>query len=220
MTLNLPPLTPPPKVIFLDAVGTLFGVRDSVGAAYAQVAQDFGVDLDPVAINEAFYQAFAAASPLAFPPTTTQVRQLEFKWWQDLAVQTFELAGAIEEFADFAAFFLALYDYFATAQPWVVYPDVIPALTYWQSQEIKLGIVSNFDSRLYAVLTALNLQGFFSSVTISSEVGVAKPDTQIFSTALAKYNCPPELAWHIGDSFRQDYEGAKQAGLRGILIQR
>jgi putative hydrolase of the HAD superfamily len=211
----------PPKVIFLDAVGTLFGVRDSVGAAYAQVAQDFGVNLEAKAINTAFYQAFSAATPLVFPQQEPiQIQPLEFQWWKEVAVETFKLAGVIEQFTDFDRFFQALYKYFATAQPWEVYPDVVPALTYWRSREIKLGILSNFDSRIYEVLTALELNHFFSSVTISSEAGAAKPDPQIFTTALDKYNCEPTSAWHIGDSWQQDYQGAKQAGIRAIWIQR
>lgn len=210
-----------PKVIFLDAVGTLFGVRDSVGSAYSQVAQDFGVSLEAELVNTAFYQAFSTAQPLVFPQQEpSQIQPLEFQWWQNVAVETFKIAGVIEQFADFDSFFKALYKYFATAKPWEVYADVVPALNYWRSQGIKLGIVSNFDSRLYEVLTALELSKFFSSVTISSEAGAAKPDTQIFTTALGKYNCEPTSAWHIGDSFQQDYQGAKQAGIRPILIQR
>jgi len=211
----------PPKVIFLDAVGTLFGVRDSVGAAYALIAKDFGVSLEAEPINETFYQAFSAATPLVFPPQEpAQIKQLEFQWWRSVAVETFAKAGAIAQFSDFDRFFTSLYSYFATAEPWIVYPDVVPALNYWRSQEIKLGILSNFDSRIYEVLTALELSHFFGSVTISSEAGAAKPDSRIFTTALNKYNCQPPEAWHIGDSFQQDYQGAKQAGLRAIWIKR
>jgi putative hydrolase of the HAD superfamily len=34
-----------PQVIFLDAVGTLFGLKGSVGAIYSQIAADFGVEV-------------------------------------------------------------------------------------------------------------------------------------------------------------------------------
>ncbi len=210
-----------PQVIFLDAVGTLFGVRSSVGAMYAQIAQGEGVELEGAAIDRAFYQAFTAATPLAFPQQEPEkIQELEYQWWRNLAVETFTLAGSIEQFPDFDKFFLTLYDYFATAQPWVIYPEVVAALTHWRSQDIKLGIISNFDSRIYQVLNALELMDFFSSITISSEAGAAKPEPQIFTTALGKYNCPPTAAWHIGDSLREDYQGATQAGIRGILIKR
>ena len=37
----------PPKIIFLDAVGTLFGVRGTVGEIYSGFAQAAGVAVDP-----------------------------------------------------------------------------------------------------------------------------------------------------------------------------
>ncbi|WP_254721968.1 HAD-IA family hydrolase [Kovacikia minuta] len=80
--------------------------------------------------------------------------------------------------------------------------------------------MSNFDSRLYSVLQSLELANFFSSVTISSEAGAAKPDPQIFAIALQKHQCPPELAWHIGDSYEEDYQAARAAGLRGVWVKR
>jgi putative hydrolase of the HAD superfamily len=56
-----------PKVIFLDAVGTLFGVRDSVGAAYHTIARQFNVTADAAALDRAFFQCFKQAPPMAFP---------------------------------------------------------------------------------------------------------------------------------------------------------
>ncbi len=210
-----------PKVIFLDAVGTLFGVRESVGHMYAEVAKQFHVVLEPRVINQAFYQVFEAAVPIAFPGAEpAEIPKLEFEWWRGLAVETFQSAGAIALFRDFDAYFDKLYDFFATADPWQVYPDVIEFLSYWRKRNSKLAIISNFDSRIYRVLAALGLDQYFSSVTISTEIGVAKPDPAIFHAALQKYNCQPAQAWHIGDSYSQDYRGAKAAGLRAILLER
>ena len=57
----------PPKLILLDAVGTLFGVRESVGDIYSKIAQKWGVNVCPKTLNQAFYQSFSAATPMAFP---------------------------------------------------------------------------------------------------------------------------------------------------------
>ncbi|WAL60622.1 HAD family hydrolase [Thermocoleostomius sinensis A174] len=210
-----------PHVIFLDAVGTLFGVKGSVGDAYSTIARRFDVTADPTALNQAFFQTFKSATPMAFPETATaEIPQREYNWWYHIAYQTFAHVGAIDQFQDFPGFFATLYDYFATAEPWFVYPDVWPALTYWREQGISLGVLSNFDTRLYSVLRGLELEPFFSSITISTEVGAAKPDSQVFQAALNKHNCLPEQAWHIGDSVREDYEGAKAAGLRAIWLKR
>lgn len=210
-----------PKVIFLDAVGTLFGVKGSVGEAYSKIAQQFEVSADPALLNRYFFESFRNATPMAFPDASPEeVAQREYGWWESIAYHTFEQAGLLDRFTNFSAFFAALYDYFTTADPWFLYADTHQALRYWQSQGIELGVLSNFDTRIHAVLEALGLSDFFQSVTISTEVGAAKPDAKVFQAALAKHNCLPEQAWHIGDSKREDYEGAKAAGLRAIWLKR
>ncbi len=242
-----------PKVIFLDAVGTLFGVKGSVGQVYGEIAQQFGVEVSADALNQAFLQSFPAAPPAVFPGVEPQeIPQCEFEWWQSVALRTFQQVGVLHQFPDFSVFFSKLYTHFATAEPWFVYPDVRPALERWQELGIELGVISNFDSRLYSVLQALDLAQFFTSVTISTEVGAAKPDPQIFAAGLLsvpdrdssriaattieaiahsvtrgafdstenRYSCLAEAAWHVGDSFKEDYQGAKAAGLRAIWLKR
>ena len=211
-----------PQVIFLDAVGTLFGVRSSVGEMYLDVTRRFGVETDAVALNKAFYQSFTSMPfPMAFPDVPiADIPRKEYEWWEAIAQDTFRRAGVYHQFSDFSAFFAELYDYFASPSPWFVYPDTLPFLDYWRSQGMTLGVLSNFDTRLYAVLRSLHLTEYFTSVTISTEVGAAKPDPLIFQSALAKHGCNPAAAWHIGDSFKEDYEGAKAIGMRAVWLER
>jgi len=210
-----------PQVIFLDAVGTLFGIKGSVGKVYGEIAQKFGVEVTSEELDQAFYKSFKESDKMAFPGVPhSEIPLREFEWWEAVAIQTFQEVGVFDRFADFASFFSELYDHFATDEPWFIYPDVLPALSHWQELGISLGIVSNFDSRIYPVLEALNLAQFFSSVTISTEVGAAKPEPEIFYAGLEKHNCPIDAAWHIGDSYKEDYQGAKAAGLRAILLNR
>jgi putative hydrolase of the HAD superfamily len=210
-----------PDVIFLDAVGTLFGVRGGVGQIYSRFAREVGVFVAAEAIDMAFINSFRAAPRMAFPGVDRAViPEHEYQWWRTIARQTFTYAGAIGQFNDFETFFRPLYDYFAHADAWFVYDDVPAALAYWQSKGIELGAISNFDSRLYPVLEALQLSHFFDSVTISTEVGAAKPDAAIFHCGLSKHGLPAARAWHIGDSYDEDYQGAETAGMHGIWLHR
>ncbi|MGG6295823.1 HAD-IA family hydrolase [Leptolyngbya sp. AN02str] len=210
-----------PRVIFFDAVGTLFGVRGSVGQIYGDLARQFGVEVDATALDHAFFTSFKAASPLAFPGVNAdEVPEREYAWWWAIAAETFQHVGVLNQFGDFATFFSALYDHFASVEPWYVYPDTEKTLNHWREQGVELGIVSNFDSRIYALLPLLGLDHYFDTITISSEVGAAKPDTRVFESALQKHDCTAEVAWHVGDSFREDYEGAKAAGIRAIWLKR
>ncbi len=210
-----------PRVIFLDAVGTLFGVAGSVGQIYGDLAHNYGVEADGNALNQAFFRAFKVAQPMAFGVDQgISLADQEYSWWRLVAQQTFSSAGVLDHFVNFDEFFSHLYAHFATADPWVVYPDVQVSLERWRQQGIELGIISNFDSRLYRVLEALNLANYFQSVTISSEAGAAKPDPDIFTIALQKHHCQPASAWHVGDSQGDDVVGARAAGLRPIWIRR
>ena len=210
-----------PQVIFLDAVGTLFGVQTSVGAQYARVARSFGVELDSATLDRAFYTCFQAAGSPAFGDIDpSYLQSKEYTWWFNLAIQTFQTADAYDRFSDFGEFFAALYAHFESAEPWFLYPEVLPTLQRWQAMGIPMGIVSNFDSRLYAVLRSLGLTPYFHSITISTEAGVAKPDRRIFAIALEKHNARPDQTLHIGDSFSEDYQAAQAAGLQGIWLNR
>ena len=212
-----------PQVIFVDAVGTLFGVKGSVGEQYAKIATDFNVSLDPQLINRAFYQAFQTAPKIAFPDLPqSDIPIAEYQWWRSLAEQTFRQTGDLTNFLDFEAFFKSLYAYFATAEPWFIYEDTWLALDAWKQQDITLGVLSNFDSRIYSVMKALRLEDYFTSITISTEIGAAKPDSLIFEAALAKHQIErsPDLAWQIGDSFGEDYTGASAAGITAFWLNR
>ncbi|MGV2830066.1 HAD-IA family hydrolase [Myxosarcina sp. GI1(2024)] len=210
-----------PEVIFLDAVGTLFGIKGSVGEIYRQIAIKYGVTVDVETIDKAFNKAFQQTPPLAFQETKLEatVRQ-EFIWWKNLAEATFTQIEVIDKFTDFTSFFSELYAYFATEKPWYIYPDVIPNLENWHARGIQLGVISNFDTRLNTILKIFALDRYFSSITISSIAGFAKPDRQIFNIALEKHDILAYKAYHIGDSFNADYQGAKNAGIESFWLDR
>lgn len=210
-----------PQVIFLDAVGTLFGIRGSVGEIYANFAAQAGVIVNPTQLNQAFMESFYQAPKLNSSLVIgDELVTLERAWWESVAAKSFAAVGVLEVFPNFSAFFQDLFDHFALADPWYVYDDVPEVLESWQQRGIKLGVVSNFDSRLYPVLEVLELAHFFDSVTISTHVGAAKPDPNIFKIALENYDLEPIQAWHIGDSWSEDVIGAEQAGLGAIWLNR
>jgi putative hydrolase of the HAD superfamily len=55
------------KVIFLDAAGTLFDVRGSVGEVYGKFARSWGITVSNEDLNTAFFQSFASAIRWHFP---------------------------------------------------------------------------------------------------------------------------------------------------------
>ena len=211
------------RVVFFDVAGTLIRVRDGVGAQYAGVAGHFGVAADPRALEREFPRAFRAAPPIAFPGVPSEaIPGLEREIWRAIVRDVFTGAGLLPAFAPgaFDAYFDAVYRHFEEAAVWEVFPDVVPALVALRNLGCSLGVVSNFDGRVFPILDGLGLAPWFASVTLSRQVGVTKPDPAIFARALACHGVEPAQALHVGDSPVEDGEGARAAGLRGVLIDR
>ena len=103
---------------------------------------------------------------------------------------------------------------------WFIYPDVSPTLDSLETAGYRLGIVSNWDSSLPALLDGLGLAGRFQAILVSAVEEVGKPDAEIFHRACARLGVEPGQALHVGDALREDYEGARAAGLRALLLDR
>lgn len=113
-----------------------------------------------------------------------------------------------------------LFDRFAHAHAWELYSDVRPALAMLKDKGLKLGIVSNWDSRLPALLSDLGLAELFEQITFSSQEHLEKPNPSIFLSCLSAMGVPPENALHVGDHPIDDFEGAQAAGMHAVLIDR
>jgi putative hydrolase of the HAD superfamily len=207
-----------PEVLFFDAGGTLFEVRGSVGEAYGRIAREQGLDVDLDALEGPFRAAFGAQGPLAFPGLHgSALEAAERAWWLRVVAAVFE--GRMEG-ARLERTFDALYAHFRRGDAWRLFPDVVPTLERLAGAGVRLGIVSNFDSRLEEILVDLGISRHFERVVISSRAGAAKPDAAIFRTALSLFGIEPERAAHVGDTPAEDVAGARAAGVHGILLDR
>jgi putative hydrolase of the HAD superfamily len=206
-------------VIFFDAAGTLIETRNSVGEIYGRVAREFGFEAEPRVLQQNFTRSFRRQPPLAFPAGTPEeaLVELEKGWWRNLVREVFDGLGS---FPRFDQFFDEIFERFRGREFWRVYDDVAPALTELKRRGLKLGVISNFDSRLYDVLRVCDLDRFFDSVHVSTRVGAAKPDAAIFRAALNHYAIEAREAWHVGDSLRDDVEGASAIGVNAVLLDR
>ena len=85
----------------------------------------------------------------------------------------------------------------------------------------KLGVISNFDSRLDVLLRNMKLQQYFDFVMSSYQAGCEKPDKEIFQRAMKLSelkDLKPSECLHIGDTPVTDYFGARNAGWYSLLI--
>jgi len=175
------------------------------------------VRAEPAVVEASFRRAFASAPGLAFGPghPPDELRRLERRWWRALVEKTFAGLG---EFTNFDAYFDALFAFFGDSANWNLLPETIETLGRLKDRGLKLGVLSNFDYRIYGVLDGLGLTPYFDSIAISSEAGYAKPSAQLFKAVLNRHGLAANDAMHVGDSEALDFEGAAAAGLAAVLV--
>lgn len=98
------------------------------------------------------------------------------------------------------------------------YPGACDLLKHLMNK-VKLGLITNaYDGVLQRRrIEASGLTRFFHEILIAGEVGVAKPDQNIFLLMCRKFNVPSEECLFIGDSIHYDITGAASAGMKTVL---
>lgn len=102
---------------------------------------------------------------------------------------------------------------------WRAVPDdTLPTLDALRGRGFRLGVISNADGRVPALLRELGLADRFEVILDSHLVGVEKPDPRIFRMALDALGVPAAAAMYVGDFPAVDVAGARAAGLAPVLL--
>lgn len=102
----------------------------------------------------------------------------------------------------------------------VLFDDVLPALTELEKRGLILGLISNVDQDISALLDKLGLTPWLQVVVTSLDTGYNKPSPEIFYEAARRVGVQPAEAIYVGDQYEIDVIGANKAGMKGILIDR
>ncbi|MGH3799842.1 MAG: HAD family hydrolase [Pseudonocardiaceae bacterium] len=109
----------------------------------------------------------------------------------------------------------------AMRRAWRLFDDALPCLKALRALGLRLAAITNAaGDHQRAKLGALGLGSAFDAVLISGELGVAKPHQAIFRRACRALGVPPAQAVHVGDQLDTDAEGARNAGLHGVWLDR
>jgi HAD superfamily hydrolase (TIGR01509 family) len=102
----------------------------------------------------------------------------------------------------------------------VVFPEVDRVLRTLRSAGIRTAIVSNWMRGLGHFCVELGIADGFDHVLASAELGMKKPEPEIFAEACRRLGAAPGRTLHVGDTVIDDLEGARNAGLHALLIER
>ncbi|KAM9408604.1 haloacid dehalogenase-like hydrolase domain-containing protein 3 [Pholidichthys leucotaenia] len=208
----------PLRWVLWDVKDTLLKVRTSVGEQYCKEVQRVGLNLSPVEIDAAFRQVYRHYAS-RYPNYGIRQGLNGQSWWTGVVKNTLSQCG-VQEPALLNTVANNLYHNFSNAENWEVFADSKAALEGCSSLGLKLGVVSNFDSRLEAILRTCGLLSHFSFLVTSEEAGVAKPSPAIFNQALHKCGVPADSVAHIGDHYVNDYLASRSLGIHGFLLDR
>jgi putative hydrolase of the HAD superfamily len=200
------------KAVFFDVdftliyPGPMFG-----GEGYRAFCEKHGMMVDP----SKFEAAVASASPLLDGPEDTPYDGEIFVSYTRHIIEQMGGQGA-----GLAACAREIYTEWAACRHFELYDEVPAVLRQLASAGIRLGLISNSHRCLAAFQSHFELQGLIVATVSSSEHGLLKPHPSIFAAALQLVDVQPADAVMVGDSVRQDIEGARRAGMRAVLLHR
>lgn len=189
------------RALFVDAAGTLLKPREPVGVSYARVARRHGQEVDPAAVQPRFRAALHGRAG--------QRQEGDGRaYWRGVVAES---VGVDDE-----ALFEELYALYAEPRAWWVDTDALRGLGGIARRGVRLGIVSNWDTRLRSLYTRMALDRMFPWLVCSAEVELEKPDPAIFHLACELVGVEPAEAVHVGDDPERDVAGASRAGLGAV----
>jgi putative hydrolase of the HAD superfamily len=203
-----------PEALLLDALGTLLALNPPAPRLRRVLSDQFGVSISErdaeraIAAEIAYYRSHLNEGRDA--RTLAALRQ------RCADAMGEALPNQARERLDRNALVSAL----LSSLEFSVFDDVRPTLRAFRRRGVALIVVSNWDVSLPDVLRRVELSPLLDGVVTSAALGSRKPATAIFERALGMTGAAPDHAIHVGDSVVEDIEGARDAGIKAILVRR
>ncbi len=208
------------KAVFFDFYETLCFHRHSLEENLESIAERYSVAVNWERCKTAMENLFADTSA---PEPTTEFSLLDLSMTVMRRECEFIREVSIETHVEQIAWELLQSGYYLfAANSITLYDDAIPTLQYFRDEGFKLAIVSNWDTPLDPLTERLGIAEYFDAIVASHDVRVRseKPDPHIFNYALAAVGVSAEEVVHVGDTYQTDIVGAKNVGVRPILLDR
>jgi putative hydrolase of the HAD superfamily len=207
-----------PEAVTFDVAGTLIEARWNPGIVAEAAATRIGLGVTPGS-GDAYGLLFAYRLPdfhAANLESETAVRE----FWIQLAADW--LRGCDQDPSRAVDIYDAGWQVILSpeSQTFVPYADAEVALRRLKNTGFRLAAVSNWDNSLPVVLEMFGWTELFDVVVPSLVFGHEKPDRRIFDHAIGRLGVAARAAFHVGDDPIDDLKGARDAGLRAVLIDR
>ena len=208
------------QLVTLDAAGTLIDHRWDPGGIATEAARATGREFN----RDHGREVYRAVAERYRPEQELLERAgdrgaIHAMWQRQMADWLVEMGGEAGEAPQVLGRFQEI-AFGPRSHVFTLFDDVMPTLAALRGHGFRLGVVSNWDHTLFGVLDSLGIEGEFDFVIASLVFGTEKPDPAIFLKACEQGNSTPAQTLHVGDSIEDDFEGAINAGLNALLLDR
>jgi HAD superfamily hydrolase (TIGR01549 family) len=207
------------RAVFFDLGGTLLVMRRD--RIFRRVINDGGRDAPVDAIHSAYmglepwWLSTYSGATMSPEQTDDAYRHLDQRVFAELFPD-----ASREEAANTSKLVRSRWQELAKDIPLELFSDVEPTLATLSKQGYSLGLISNATADTRRTVSTLGLDRFLATVVISGVVGYTKPNPEIFRIALKEAGAKAEEGVHVGDVYEADVVGARNAGMKGVLIDR
>jgi putative hydrolase of the HAD superfamily len=201
--------------VLFDLDDTLHDDSRAYKAAALRVAQDVARThaVDPQQLLRAYVaQASAFWKALSAQHLAAGIIDTRAQMWNDalreVGVDDFALAQTCA--TQYAAY---------RSEELVLLPGADELVVSLRERGCKVGIVTNgFAATHHEKIARLGLTAKVDAVFLADEMGMVKPDPNIFVHACSVLGTTPERTAMVGDRYDRDVAGAHEAGLFTVLI--
>jgi REG-2-like HAD superfamily hydrolase len=207
-------------LITLDAAGTIIDHRWDPGGIAAQAARTVGT-LISAERAQVYYDEVAQR----FRPEQEELERrgdrtaIKAMWQRQMAEWLEAVGGSASDAPEVLARFEEL-AFGPRSHVFMLFEDALPAIETIKKAGFGLGVISNWDHTLFGVLESLGVDSEFDFIIASLVFGSEKPDKSIFMKACEQGKTSPDRTLHVGDSDYDDFQGARNAGMHALLIDR
>ncbi|HEY5160361.1 MAG TPA: HAD family hydrolase [Gaiellaceae bacterium] len=97
--------------------------------------------------------------------------------------------------------------------------DAVSTLRGLHDSGCLTGLITNCSSEAPALVGESPLAGLFDVEVFSCSVGLRKPQRAIYELASTQLEVDPRLCLFVGDGNDQELEGARDAGMKAVLLR-
>jgi len=206
--------------VFFDWFGTLATYHPPREQLQSQVLQELGFRVSTedlrrglLAADRQFYEETAAASGQEL------TRQERMDMLMRHERRTLSHAG-VDVPEDLLPRVFARARELSAGMKFRLFEDVLTTLQDLKKRNLTLGLLTNLRQDIDSICRELGLDTYLDFTVTSAEVGAEKPNPPVFLAALERAAVTADQALHVGDQYGVDVVGARNLGIRPVLLDR